>query len=357
MPQVQAELPQVAEALAICVCQAGHCNEPTGKPEDGKEHGRWAIWGVDPSSVVCWWRAPATVTIARAVSLPRISIVTPSFNQGSFLEATIRSVLDQDYPNLEYVIVDGGSTDNSIQIIKKYAHKLTWWVSERDGGQYEALNKGFAQTTGEIMAWLNSDDKYLPWTFATLADILTSLPEVEWLTSVLHLFWDEAGRAVSCEEHPGFSRDLILSGGTLPGCGWPAWSFVQQESTFWRRSLWQKAGCHLDPRWSLAGDFELWLRFAAHAELFSVPTPLAGFRRHGNQKTSGNMDEYIRQAKEAFALRGGSAPPPLKGWWLKSSGKLVRFLQRQHARIARQQGSLNRCVFDTQDQRWHLRRR
>src|SRR5215469_5586779 len=100
-----------------------------------------------------------------ASSLPKISIVTPSFNQAEFLEETIRSVLDQNYPNLEYVVVDGGSTDGSVDIIKKYAHRLAWWVSEPDDGQYAAINKGFKHSSGEIMAWINSDDKYLPWTF------------------------------------------------------------------------------------------------------------------------------------------------------------------------------------------------
>src|SRR6267154_2378048 len=98
---------------------------------------------------------------------PRISIVTPSFNQGSYLEETIRSVLDQNYPNLEYVVVDGGSTDRSVEILQRYADRLAWWSSEPDGGQYAAINKGFKHTSGEIMAWINSDDKYLPWTFSS----------------------------------------------------------------------------------------------------------------------------------------------------------------------------------------------
>ena len=110
---------------------------------------------------------------------PRISVVTPSFNQSAFLEETLRSVLDQGYPNLEYIVIDGGSTDASADIIRKHAGRITCWVSEKDQGQYDAINKGFARSTGEIMAWLNSDDKYLPWTFSVVGEIFASRPEVE----------------------------------------------------------------------------------------------------------------------------------------------------------------------------------
>ncbi len=291
-----------------------------------------------------------------AGALPRISIVTPSFNQAPFLEQTLCSVLDQNYPNLEYVVVDGGSTDGSIEVIKKYAHRLAWWVSEPDAGQYDALNKGFAHSTGDIMAWLNSDDKYLLWTLSSVADVMKALPQIEWLTSLFHLFWNEQGQAVNCEFHPGFSRDLILSGGTLLGSGWPSWAFMQQESTFWRRSLWDRAGGRIDTRWTLAGDFDLWMRFAREAEVYSVPIPLAGFRRHDQQKTRLHMEDYLSQARESFRQQGGRPPTWLKAFWLKNSAKLLRFMQRRHAFAAMQQGMANRCVFTGNGVRWELRK-
>ncbi len=130
---------------------------------------------------------------------PKISIVTPSFNQGQFLEETIRSVLLQGYPNLEYIIIDGGSTDNSLEIIKRYEPWLSYWVSERDQGQTEALNKGFASASGEWMAWLNSDDIYLPGTLMKIARIIINNPAIHWLVGTTVLAdakLSEQGRSV-----------------------------------------------------------------------------------------------------------------------------------------------------------------
>ena len=245
-----------------------------------------------------------TMSVPQVESMgwPKISIVTPSFNQAEFLKATIESVLSQNYPNLEYIIIDGGSSDGSAQIIKQYESDLTYWCSEKDAGQYDAINKGFTQATGDIMAWINSDDMYFPWTFRTVASIMTEVAEVEWLTTQNLRAWDWHGYLTGFRNMPGYSREAFLDGCYLPvgktlssSVGW-----IQQESTFWKRGLWQRTGEAVRSDLYMAGDFELWSRFFEEAELTVTESPLAGFRRHEKQKTS-NTDDYVAEASKVLS--------------------------------------------------------
>jgi hypothetical protein len=231
--------------------------------------------------------------------------VTASFNRSKYLAEAMDSVLSQGYPALEYVVVDGGSTDGTAEIVRRYADRLSWWVSEPDGGQYDAINKGFSHTTGEVMGWLNSDDKYLPWTFSVVSEIFASLPEVEWLTTCFPLSWDERGRATACGFRPGFSRAGFVRGEHLPGGDWYSSGYLQQESTFWRRSLWERCGARLDTGYRLAADFDLWVRFSKEAQLYAAATPLGGFRSHGDQKTA-DLSSYFDEARRSLAAHGGT---------------------------------------------------
>lgn len=255
--------------------------------------------------------------------LPKISIVTPSYNQAGYLETALTSVLGQGYPSLEYVVMDGGSTDGSVDIIKRWERELSYWTSGKDGGHYAALNTGFSMTTGEIMAWLNADDQYLPWTFSVVGEIFAQFPEIEWLTTRWPLRWDKRGRAVRCADRKGYARSKFLAGDYRPGDGRPV---IQQESTFWRRSLWKKSGGKLDPSYALGGDFELWARFYQHAELYSVDTPLGGFRVHGEQRSALQREQYDEDVERALKTHGGRVPGRL-GRLLrpKAQAKVVRF--------------------------------
>jgi len=229
---------------------------------------------------------------------PRISIVTPSYNQGQFPEATIQSILSQNYPNLEYIIIDGGSTDNSVEIIQKYQDHLHLWCSEPDAGQYDAINKGFAHSTGEIMAWLNSDDMYYPWTLKTLASVMSELSQIEWLTTLNMGFWDWQGFCVGIGEVSGYSREAFLDGRYI-GSGKHAVSWIQQESTFWHRCLWEKAGGYISTEFKLASDFDLWARFYSFADLYGTPSLLGGFRRQSSQRSS-QIEQYILEARQSL---------------------------------------------------------
>lgn len=222
---------------------------------------------------------------------PKISIVTVNFNGSSYLEACILSVLNQNYPNLEYIVIDGGSTDGSVDIIKKYSNRLSYWVSEKDEGQYNGVQKGFEKCTGEIMAWINSDDLYVPYCFFEVAKIFTQFPKVKWLMGIPREYTESGA---------------MLSRITLP---WGRWSkfryytydfqFVQQESTFWKRELWEKAGSKMDTSIKYAGDMELWARFFRHEKLHTTLVTVAGFRYSGkNQRSIEFRAEYLRECNQ-----------------------------------------------------------
>lgn len=243
----------------------------------------------------------------RSVEAASITIVTPSFNRLELLERTMASVLRQGYQRLEFIVVDGGSTDGTPDLLRRNESELRLWLSEPDDGQYDALNKGFARSTGEIMGWLNSDDLHAPWTLSVVASVFARFPEVEWITSLYPLIWGPEDSPVHCYPQSGFSGAAFMHGDNLPGAGWPASGWIQQESTFWRRSLWERAGGYLDTSVSLAADFELWTRFFQHAQLYGVAVPIAGFRAHDHQRTS-ELDDYRRQAEEVLMRYGGRRP-------------------------------------------------
>lgn len=223
--------------------------------------------------------------------IPRISIVTPNYNSGKYLEETILSVLDQCYPNLEYIIIDGGSTDNSVEIIKKYADSLTYWESEKDKGMYHAIQKGFEKSTGEIMAWINSDDIYHRNSLFSIAEIFSSFPEVNWIVGASTNI-DDKGRTIFVNQSRKFSKFDFYN---------HDFKWLQQESVFWRRTLWEKAGSRLNTDLKYAGDFELWLRFFQHDLLYVTHALTGGFRfRTSEQISLEKMDDYLREAEESI---------------------------------------------------------
>jgi glycosyltransferase involved in cell wall biosynthesis len=218
------------------------------------------------------------------------------------------SVLRQSYPRVEYVVIDGGSTDGSLEILRQHSKSLKYWRSAPDQGQIAALDEGFSKTSGEIMAWINSDDQYVPWAFQVVADVFQAFPQVEWLTTLYPLIMDEAGRVLSCRRTEGYNRTAFYRGRNLRREG-GFYSFViQQESTFWRRSLWERAGAHLDESLHLAGDFELWARFFSFADLYSLAVPLGCFRFQESSLSYEQGDLYRRECEEVLG-RYGVKPP------------------------------------------------
>jgi glycosyltransferase involved in cell wall biosynthesis len=225
---------------------------------------------------------------------PLVSIITPSFNQARFLEETMLSVLNQDYPNLEYLVVDGGSQDGSLEIIQKYAHRLTWWVSEKDRGQTDAINKGFGRAKGEILAWLNSDDTYQPGAIAQAVAYLQAHPEAGMVYGDANLI-DQQGKLIG--KFPARQTDYKrLRQGFV---------HIPQQAAFFRSSLWRQVG-PLDPSFYFAMDYDLWVRLARLAPLHYQPKCWANFRLHDSGKSVVSDDRCWPEMLRVHYRDGGS---------------------------------------------------
>lgn len=239
------------------------------------------------------------------MSLPKISIVTPSFNQGLFLEACIKSILDQNYPNLEYIVLDGGSSDLSKYILEKYADRFSYWRSSPDKGQYHAIQEGFDRATGDILAWLNSDDMLHPGALRIIADTFKSHPDSLWFTGI-PTKWNTSGELTYINPSPpDWSHEhfsTLLDRETKV--------FLQQESTFFTRKIWELSGSRIDTQYRLAADFELWLRFSRHANVHKVDALIGGFRAHGDQKTANHYQTYLNEVSEILEKEQQITPQP-----------------------------------------------
>jgi len=266
---------------------------------------------------------------------PRITVVTPSFNQGQFLEETIRSVLMQGYPNLEYIVVDGGSADSSLDVIKHYESWISYWVSEKDGGQAHAINKGFARATGSILAWLNSDDVYKPGAFVEVARSFSADSSIDVAYGSCESI-SEASRCQAIHVPQQFVlRDLLRS------------NFIAQPAAFFSRRVFDQIG--LNQRHHYAFDYELWIKAALRGyRFFRIPgAPLAGFRAWQQSKSETSYEKFVQETITivAEAFGADTVPPRLRsmqnlalssgwrfaalGYWRSGQGEKARGCLRQ----------------------------
>lgn len=216
---------------------------------------------------------------------PKLTIITPSFNQGAYIDQTIQSVREQDYQNVEHLVMDGGSTDNTTDILKHHPHLI--WVSEKDRGQADALNKGFSKATGDIIGWINSDDYYEPNIFGSVVKCFED-PEVMWVIGHLTFLFDQTGTLVP-KKSPAVTYDQLINNPDI----------VRQPATFFRKSFIERAG-RWNPEFFMVMDFDLWIRLAKMSPPKMIDKNLAYFRIHALQKTS--HTNTLRQKRELVSI-------------------------------------------------------
>ena len=278
----------------------------------------------------------------KGLTWPAITVITPSFNQGQYLEETIRSVLLQGYPRLQYIVIDGGSTDGSVEIIRKYQDKIAFWVSEKDGGQAHAINKGLARATGDIIAYLNSDDYYLDGTLSRVADLFNRRPDLDLFHGRCRIV-DQYGSKVDQRVGSIKRYDEILD---LWDVWWKRRNFVQPE-VFWTRRIGEKVGSFREDL-HLVMDYEYWLRIlSAGGKVGFTDAELSAFRMQPNQKSA----QPARTAEELlqvvhpriFGSVGGLTPRKrlaLQAKWIFHT----KFLKEVEQSLERREGRWRRLL-------------
>jgi len=245
-------------------------------------------------------------------NLPLISIVTPSYNQAQFIRVTIDSVLSQDYPNLEYFVIDGGSTDGTIEILKSYGKKIKW-VSEKDDGQADAINKGLRMAKGEVLAYLNSDDIYLPGALLKVGKYYQKT-KADWLTGDCYVIDEEGKLSKNNWLISGYKRFLMMLYSPLTLR--IADSMLPQPSTFWSRKAYEKIG-EFNAKYHYVMDYDYWLRLAKYYSPHDLKVPLSGFRAQENSKSETGRVKLM--AEGLITLRENGA------------NKLELFLHKVHS--------------------------
>jgi glycosyltransferase involved in cell wall biosynthesis len=216
-------------------------------------------------------------------TLPKISVVVPSFNQAKYLELTIRSILDQDYPDLELIVIDGGSKDESANIIRKYERHMKFWCSEPDGGQTQGIIKGLSHATGEILCFLNSDDLFEPGVLREVGEYFTQHPDADAVYG--NALWiDAEGKALRPQKEIPFNRFIWLH----------TYNYIPGMSMFWRRTIYDRAG-GLNPAFQLAFDADLWIRFSDHGTIKHVARQWSRMRFYPEQKNRRLREQSDRE--------------------------------------------------------------
>ncbi|MEP0911416.1 glycosyltransferase [Leptolyngbya sp. GB1-A1] len=257
----------------------------------------------------------------------RISVITPSYNQCQFIEATIRSVISQEYPNLEYIIIDGGSTDGSLEVIKKYDSYITYWVSEADRGQSHAINKGFEKATGDILCWINSDDMLKPGALNFVAQALSESSNASWLVGASELI-DSEGSLISVRDPGSITHQAMLN-----------WfdNWFPQQSTFWTRRMWEVSG-PLNEKLYYAMDYALWLKMNNQNPPITTKQVLSSYRFHNDAKCSTNYSAIGKEIIQTLQYHLNHSSP---------SNELTRMAKKSISTIG-----ITLAYKDAQEQRY-----